>query len=156
MDREAFKKFLNTRYFEFTTEEIEAIMQEEMDKSPEEMDLELIDLCLDALDGKFDHLKDEEKNSANVIDIHSSENQKFGRRTIVYIAAVVAMLATMTIFVCANHKDIDVPDGMVEFCQDYFTIDFGKFSAAQEEISKMTSTEPQQDDSSSVQTSESE
>ncbi len=56
--REVFIEILKTRCVEFTREEINELMNEELDKDPDEMDLTFVDMCLDALDGKFDYLKE--------------------------------------------------------------------------------------------------
>ena len=39
----------------FTEAQIHQMMDDELAKDPEEMDTDFVDLCLDALDGKFDN-----------------------------------------------------------------------------------------------------
>lgn len=49
MDRDKLLKMINSEPISFTLEEIENIMDEELEKSPEEMDGELIQICLNVL-----------------------------------------------------------------------------------------------------------
>jgi len=52
MNSGALKEILKVKFLSFTKEEIENIMDEELEKSPEEMDTELIEMCLDILTGE--------------------------------------------------------------------------------------------------------
>lgn len=54
MKKETFLAILNEEYMYFTEAELHEMIDEELAKDPDEMDTNLIDLCLDALDGKFD------------------------------------------------------------------------------------------------------
>lgn len=127
MDREVLKEILNTRYFEFTSEEIENIMNEELAKSPEEMDTDLVDLCLDALDGKFDYLKEvkntEIKKKGNIDSI-----KKRSAKKVFLIAAVIILLACVTVGVFADHKNIDVINNLVELRDGYYKVDLSNVS----------------------------
>lgn len=59
MKKETFLAILNEEYMDFTEAELHEMIDEELTKDPDEMDTNLIDLCLDALDGKFDPPCDE-------------------------------------------------------------------------------------------------
>lgn len=50
MDKKTLLEILKTEPFSFTLREIEEIMDEELGKSPDDMDTELIDLCADILE----------------------------------------------------------------------------------------------------------
>lgn len=54
---------LNREPFKFPFREIEEMMDEELDKSPEEMDTELIDICAGVLNKAYS----EENNEQNLI-----------------------------------------------------------------------------------------
>lgn len=57
MDLETFKHIIYDKDDGewFTVAELHQMMDEELAKDPDEMDTDFVDLCLDALDGKFDN-----------------------------------------------------------------------------------------------------
>lgn len=110
MNKEILYEILNSESESLSSAEIEAILNEELDKSEEEMDTDLIDLCLDALD-----TVDEEKLNKRKYRIRISK---------ALIAAVIlVMLIGISIPVCARFFSIDVPDGIVSFYNDCFNVD---------------------------------
>lgn len=50
MDRLTLLEILKSKSMTLSLEDIQGIMDEELNKNPEEMDAELIDLCADVLD----------------------------------------------------------------------------------------------------------
>ena len=56
MNKEILYEILNSKSETLSSAEIESILNEELDKSPQEMDTDLVDLCLEAL-----NLVDEKK-----------------------------------------------------------------------------------------------
>ena len=50
MKANTLKKILKIRSFDFTQEEIKNIMDEELEKDPDELDTDLVDMCLELLD----------------------------------------------------------------------------------------------------------
>lgn len=58
LTNEALKEVLKTKYIGFTHSELIELMNEELDKDPGDIDTDVVDLCLDALEGKFDYLKE--------------------------------------------------------------------------------------------------
>ena len=49
MNKEILKNLMRTSSVEFTYDEINEMLNEELEKSPEEMDTELVELCIDVL-----------------------------------------------------------------------------------------------------------
>ncbi len=115
MNKEILYEILNAKSESFSSAEIEAILNDELDKSPEEMDTDLVDLCLDAL-----NTVDEEKVNKRKRKI------KIGR---ILLAAVIFITAVgICIPVCAKFFNIHVPEGIVTFYGDYFYVDISNES----------------------------
>ncbi|MCH5316066.1 MAG: hypothetical protein J1E81_09135 [Eubacterium sp.] len=110
MDKEILYEILNSKSEILSSVEIESILNDELDKSPEEMDTDLIDLCLDAL---------------NTVDEEKLNKQKKTYRLgkILIAAAIFALVIGITIPVCAKLLNINVPDGIVAFYKDCFHVD---------------------------------
>lgn len=53
MDRLTLLETLKSKSMTLSLEDIQGIMDEELNKNPEEMDAELIDLCADVLDNAY-------------------------------------------------------------------------------------------------------
>ena len=54
MKKETFMAILEEDSMILTEKQLWEMIDEELAKDPSEMDTDLVDLCLDALDGKFD------------------------------------------------------------------------------------------------------
>lgn len=137
MDRETFVDILYSKSMRLSSEEIEAIMDEELAKPPEEMNTDLVDICLDALDGKFDDIQEtadeneveaeneaKTENEADEDDcIAKSKNKKkvkIGRALL--IAAIVALILGISITVGAKYLNIDASDDVVQYSDDSFNV----------------------------------
>ncbi len=110
MNKEILYEILNSESEKLSSAEIEGILNEELDKSPEEMDTDLVDLCLEALDTTGE--KKQNKGKPKLI---------IGR---VLIAAVIfTLIVGISIPIGANYLNIHVPEGMVTIYKDCFRID---------------------------------
>lgn len=128
MDKKVLLEILNTKYIEFTREEIMDIMNDELDKDPEDMDLELVDLCLDALEGKFDYFKDENSET------NESQNKNLGKenpielkrritiKRIFIAVAVVALIACVSLGVYADQRNNNVSPDIVGYGDDCYEV----------------------------------
>lgn len=110
MNKEILYEILKSKSETLSSAEIESIMNEELDKSPEDMDTDLIDLCLEAL-----NTVDEEKLN------RKKRKYRFGR--VIIAAAVFALVIGITIPVCAKYLSINVPAGIVTIYKECFNID---------------------------------
>jgi hypothetical protein len=110
MNKEILYEILNSKSEKLSSIEIENILNEELDKAPEEMDTNLIDLCLDALN-----------------NIHEKKINKKRRKIsiskILLVAVVFILVIGICIPACANYFSIDVPDGIVTFYNNCFNVD---------------------------------
>ena len=110
MNKEILYEILNSESESLSTTEIESILNEELDKSPEEMDTDLVDLCLDALETVGEKKLNKRKHRIRI--------------SRVLIAAVIFVLMIgLSIPACARFFSIDVPDGIVKFYNDSFNVD---------------------------------
>lgn len=113
MNKEILYEILKSESEILSSAEIENIMNEELDKSPQDMDTDLIDLCLEAL-----NTVDEEKLNIR------KKKYRLGR--ILIAAAVFVLAIVITIPVCAKYLSINVPQGIVTLYKDCFNIDISK------------------------------
>lgn len=110
MNKEILYEILNSKSETLSSAEIESILNEELDKSPQEMDTDLVDLCLEAL---------------NTVDEKKLNNRKKKYRLskILIAAALFALIIGISIPVCAKYLNVNVPEGIVTFYNDCFKID---------------------------------
>ena len=110
MNKEILYEILNSKSESLSLADIDSILNEELDKSPEEMDTDLVELCLDAL------LNADEKKL-------NTSKHKF-RITKILIAAVIFVLIIGTsIPACAKFFNVHLPEGVVSFYKDCFNLD---------------------------------
>ncbi len=120
MNTDALKEVLKVKALSFTKEEIESIMDEELEKAPEEMDAELIDMCLDILT-----VERKEKADENIIDSSEKTDKKVKMINLkkgLLVAAIITILITIAIPVGAKIFDIDIPESMLKVYDDYFKL----------------------------------
>lgn len=112
MDNDVLKKILKERSMTFTESELRQLLDEELEKSEDEMDTDLIDNCLEALSNG---------------PIGTSNNEIKRRRLrlsrILLIAAVLILAFIIAIPVCAKFVHIDAEADVVKYTDDHFEID---------------------------------
>lgn len=128
MDKYTLKEILKVKDMSFTREEIEDIMNSELEKDPEEMDTELIDMCLDILTEEPEKKTDEEITDSSVRSDKKVKKIKLKKGLLV--AAIIIILITISIPVGAKIFDIDVPEKILKIYDEYFRLstDNGKQS----------------------------
>lgn len=113
MKKETFMKILDTKPERLSLADIEAIMNEELEKDPAEMDTNLVDRCLDALT--------EKGSSQPILKVRKSYASR--------IAIAVAVFALVVLFsfpAGAKLFQANVPEGIVEFYNSCFNVDVSK------------------------------
>lgn len=110
MNKEILYEILNSKSETLSSAEIESILNEELDKSPQEMDTDLVDLCLEALNSV-----DEKKLN--------NRKKKYRLSKILIAAALFALIIGISIPVCAKYLDVNVPQGIVTLYKECFNID---------------------------------
>lgn len=120
-----FLSFINDKSLDGSLEEsLNRIIDEEMEKSEEEMDTELIEYCLDKLSKLEAEEPDTEEKKGN--GDSNGKHIKLKFKKIVAIAAAIAILFVGTLSVSAVVFDVNLFDGIVELYNDYIRINFDK------------------------------
>lgn len=118
MNKITLLEILKTKPFSFTLREIEEIMDEELRESPENMDTELIDLCVDILDRAYSEENDESKPNKPKI-------QKIKARKVFLIAAILILVLSLSISASAKFFNIDASEKVVQFINNHFNVNLG-------------------------------
>lgn len=101
------------------------MLDEELAKPPEEMDTELVDICLDALDGKFDSIPEntvDDNTADNDCDAKSKNKKRVKIGRVLLIAAVVAIILGFSVTAGAKFLSIDASDDVVQYSDDGFSV----------------------------------
>lgn len=110
MNKDTILEILNSESETLLVGDVRNILDEELNKPEDEMDLDLIELCMDAIESA-----QAKKSNGKRVKMNISK---------VLIAAVIfVLLVALTIPVCAKYFNINVPNGIVEFYGDHFDVD---------------------------------
>ncbi len=127
MKKETFMAILEEDSMIFTEKELWEMIDEELAKDPSEMDTDLVDLCLDALDGKFD---DEE-----IERINTRKRLRPGK--ILLVAAVIVLILGISLPVCAKHLNLNTGEGVVHYIDNHFEVDLGTSNKSVDVLSQL-------------------
>lgn len=124
MNNNTVREILKTNTVTLTRAEIEAIMNEELEKDVDVMDAELVTLCLEALTGE--NLTEsrgvaEEKTTGTPQAITPIRKNKTIK--IILVAAILISLMLLTVSVGADVMDINVSDKILSVYDDFFKVD---------------------------------
>lgn len=116
-----FLSFINDKSLDGSLEEnLNKIIDEEMEKSEEEIDTELIEYCLDKLSKLEAETPATEEKKGN----GDSNGKHIKFKKFIVVAAAVAVLFVGTISASAIIFDVNLFDGIVELYNDYIRINF--------------------------------
>lgn len=129
--KELIEKILAEEEINFTYAELEEIMDAELEKTPEDMDVELVEICAEILANELVPLTGEqpspektmifpEEISAQSVLPSSKRKVKVGK--ILLIAAVVGLLCAVAIPAGARFMPSEAADKIIDFCYDHFKI----------------------------------
>lgn len=127
MKKETFMAILEEDSMILTEKQLWEMIDEELAKDPSEMDTDLVDLCLDALDGKFD---DEE-----IRQLNSRKRLRPGK--ILLVAAVIVLILGISLPVCAKHLNLNTGEGVVNYTGDYFKVNMTSSQNSVDVLSKL-------------------
>lgn len=121
-----FLAFLNDKSLDnVSKEQFEKIIDEEIEKTEEEMNTELIEYCLDKLNELESGVQNADEKKGNG-DSNNKRVKKFKFKKIIAIAAVVSILLAGMSSVSAVVFNKTIYDGIVELYDDYIRINFDK------------------------------
>ena len=118
-----FLSFVNDKSIDLSEQELESVIDTELEKPANTMDIELIEQCLDALD-------DLNTNKTCITDKKESDKDRVpGRMTHKFKRIFAALVAAALLFVSAISVsafvfDVDLFNGIIEFYDDYIRIRF--------------------------------
>ena len=115
-----FKRLIRDNDSVLSASEIEKILDAELEKNESEMDTELIEYCLDALNGEA------ESGSSTDNEQSSVKRRKIGLRGLIAAAIAAVMLIIGVVSVSAGKTDKNLLDNSVEVYDGCVTIDFAK------------------------------
>lgn len=115
------KEVLKVKFLSFTKEEIENIMDEELGKDPEEMDTELIDMCLDILTDESEENTDEALNDSSAKSEKKIKKLNFKKGLLV--AAIIIMLISIAVPAGADVFNIDISENLLKIYDEHFRLD---------------------------------
>ncbi len=110
MNKDTILEMLSSDSECLSLQEVYNILNEELEKSPEEMDTDLIELCIDAI---------ESANSEKV----NNKRVKLRIRKALIAAVIFVLVIAISVPVCAKFFNVNVPNGIVEFYGNHFNID---------------------------------
>lgn len=108
---------LKSKSITLKIEDIEAIMDEELSKDPEEMDTDLIDLCVNAINESYD-----EKEASMNEGICKIPSKKNIWKKILSTAAILTLSIGIAIPVSAHYIDNETLNQIVQYIEDHFSI----------------------------------
>ena len=116
MNKSSLLEILNSNKAKLTLEDIRTIMDEELNKEPDEMDTDLVDLCMDVLSGVISKTEAVEQKES---DSQSGTNTKkvFKLTRALLIAAIVVVFFSIAIPVSAEYikaNRINAPDSIID------------------------------------------
>ena len=118
-------RFIKDNSVDLPKEELERIIEEELNKHENEMDADLIEYCLDALN---------EIESNSTVEIKAERTSGSSKDNIITkpfkkifaVAAAVAILAVGSLSVFAAVSDVGILGGLVELYNKYIVVRFDK------------------------------
>lgn len=126
--KELIEKILAEEEINFTYAELEEIMDAELEKTPEDMDVELVEICAEILANELVPLTGEQPSPEKTMifpeekSVHSTLNRKLKVGKILLIAAVVGLLCAVAIPAGARFMPSEAADKIIDFCYDHFKI----------------------------------
>ena len=108
---------LKSKSITLKIEDIEAIMDEELSKDPKEMDTDLIDLCVNAINESYD-----EKEASMNEGICKIPSKKNIWKKILSTAAILTLSIGIAIPVSAHYIDNETLNQIVQYIEDHFSI----------------------------------
>lgn len=120
MDKNTLIKILQEKSMSFTEEEVRALVNDELEKDPSEMDTQLIDYCVNLL--LENEGKDATDNSGSIKETKQKTKKIKFSKTLLLIAILIIIMA-IAIPTGAKFVQINAKDDMVKYEKDHFSIE---------------------------------
>ncbi|MBQ4057543.1 MAG: hypothetical protein IJD40_01275 [Lachnospiraceae bacterium] len=119
-----FLEFLNDKSLDLSKEKLEQIIEEELEKPENEMDADLIEYCLNALN-ELERKDSVEIKAERISDSKDNIITKPFKKVFA-VAAAIAILTVGSFSVFAAVSDVSILDGLVELYNKYIVVRFDK------------------------------
>lgn len=128
-----FKKFLDDKSWDYNKNTIEQMMEKELEKEPEEINMEFVDACMNYLTGysNNDAPKEKDKVIVNENNIHKNKRIRFSR--ILIAAAIALIVVSVSVTVYAKANNLKMSDVFVNMFSDHATIDYSEKNTTNDE-----------------------
>lgn len=110
LSKKKLKKMIASDFTNLSTEEIKALIQKEVDKGPDEIDTDYIDLCFELLS-----IKNNKQKSSKV---------KFTKPTKVLLAAAVLMVVFISTITVSAQFNLNIPQKIAQLINGNAEIDY--------------------------------
>lgn len=110
ISKKKLKKMIASDFTDLSTEEIKALIQKEVDKGPDKLDTDYIDLCFELLSIK--------SNSTN------AKKVKFTKSAKVLLAAAVLMVVFISTITVSAQLNLNIPQKMAQLINGNAEIDY--------------------------------
>ena len=119
-----FKKFLEDNSWDYSKNTIEQLMEKELEKEPEEINMEFVDACMYYLTGITEQENPDKKDQV----VQKRKRIKFSR--ILVAAVIVALGLSIGVTAYAKVNAISISDIFVQVFPDHATIDYSNKNTA--------------------------
>ena len=126
--KEALIQCLTEKSLGLSKPEIEKILHDELEKPENEVDCEIIDMCIELL-AEIDHVKlPDDLDVPPPPPVMLPARKKKRWKTVVLVAAILAFSVSATLFVSAQVFHFDIVHYVVELFSDHVSVDYGETS----------------------------
>lgn len=123
--KNALLQCLTEKHLGLSKQEIEKILESELEKPEEELDCEVVDMCIELL-AEIDHVKlPDETDIPPAPPIVRPIRKKKRWKTVMLIAAIVVVSISATLIVSAQVFQIDLVHYVVSLFSDHVSVDYG-------------------------------
>lgn len=119
-----FKKFLEDNSWDYSKNTIEQLMEKELEKEPEDINMEFVDACMYYLTGITEQENPDKKDQV----VQKRKRIKFSR--ILVAAVIVAFALSIGVTAYAKVNAISISDIFVQVFPDHATIDYSNKNTA--------------------------
>lgn len=131
MNENEFVKFLNDNSWKTDKKTVEQLLDLELEKRPEDINMEFVDACIDYLTEQADN----EKNHLEKDRVVTKQKRKTVKLNRILIAAIITALCVgSAITAYAKVNDISITDAIVNVFSDYATIDYSNKNTGDERL----------------------
>lgn len=113
-----FKKFLDDESWNYKQDTIQQMMEKELEKEPEDINMEFVDACMKYLTGYS-----EDKASVND---NKSSHKRINFKRLLIAAVIIVLTLSIGITAYARANEMRISDVLVDIFSDHATVDYSE------------------------------